>query len=95
MKSPQAKCPTRTGSVSSADPLTEQIEILTLTRNAFRTLVTDRIEEFQITSDALLHAAREYQSMGNLRAAQAALDRIRIELDRVIGPSRVKSLPTM
>ncbi len=78
--------------VSTGQSLNEQIEILESTQTAFCTWASDRLEEFRHTSGALLHAAREHQSRGNAHAAQTALAQVRADLDRVIGPSRVRSI---
>ena len=92
MASPSSKCATPAGPVSTGPSLTKQIETLRLTRDAFRTLVIDRLDELTHTSDALLYAAAAYQSQGNAQAAHTELARARTELDSVIGPPRVRDL---
>ena len=94
MPSPLLEYGTRPQLVSTAGrSIPEQIKIQKLTQTAFCTWVTDRVDDYRHTSDALLRSARDHQSQGDLRAAQAALDRAREQLNSVLGPSRVKSLP--
>lgn len=95
MSSPVLECATRLQPVSTAGrSIPEQIKIQKLAQVAFCTWVADRIDEYRRTSDALLLSAHDHQSHGDLHAAQAALDRAREQLDSVLGPSRVRSLPT-
>ena len=93
MSSPQLRCITPARPVSTSPSFGEQIKIQKLTQEALRVWIIDRVDEHLSKSTTLLRSAREHQSPADLRAALAALARAREQLDPVLGPLRVKTLP--